>query len=418
MIKLIVLLRLLSFHSLAADRAADVPQFEPQAPVSIEANFSVPAININKEGATPFFQPALPENQREEVLSSEDVLFKNDPLLGRALDDPAKNSPAARKNHSGAALRASNKESAIPFADIQSAKADKNSSLNHSPAFNELMRFLPAAAQSGDQNSPQSQWDGGVPAFGLESPEAFLGHGLTARGPPVIATVHGPKDIQAAILNGSYRGKFLALAQTPLWNEKIHSMDVYSYAPEKGDPIVAVDVSHSPDLLDHMPKIEPHEKDLIGKIIKRGARQVQVILITEEGKKTPDLIVDGEIVEMKSLINFPLETLPFFINKANSQIYEYAARHGLGTGTIAVDLTREMEHPVSRVPVSEVLDLINHWSDASLGSTFKLRGPFETKEPDMVNRIIVFAPEDVQVFTRGSDGKFGLAPASAGLGYD
>jgi uncharacterized protein (TIGR00730 family) len=159
-------------------------------------------------------------------------------------------------------------------------------------------------------------------------------------------------------------------------------LDLRVYTDAKGQSFRAVDLSGRPDLAEHLPEVQPHEAALIRKI-QLHSNDLQLVI--REAGKTPDLIVDGVVTEMKSL--FPKGEFQVQLAHANEQVLAHAMRHLLAPGAAAIDLTfRDV------VPVAELRAVINDYvrSGAKIG----------------LASVSVYAGKDRQVFVRGKDGLF------------
>jgi uncharacterized protein (TIGR00730 family) len=159
-------------------------------------------------------------------------------------------------------------------------------------------------------------------------------------------------------------------------------IDVRTYTDVDGGQFRAVDLSRRPELANMLPEVEPHEIKLIRKIQKHS-NDLQFVI--REEHKTPDLIVDGVMTEMKSLSNeagFLAQ-----LDRANVQVLEHADRHKLTAGAAAIDLTLREAVPVDKV----LADINNH---VRAGRSIGLA------------RVSVYAGQDRQVFVRGAGGLF------------
>jgi uncharacterized protein (TIGR00730 family) len=161
-------------------------------------------------------------------------------------------------------------------------------------------------------------------------------------------------------------------------------LDLRVYNDAKGGSFRAMDLSGRPELAEHFPEVQAHEAALIKKI-QLHAKDLQLV-IREEGK-TPDLIVDGVVTEMKSL--FPGGEFAVQLAHANEQVLAHATRHSLAPGAAAIDLTSR-----DVVPVDEVRGIINDY----------VRGG----APIGLASVSVYAGKDRQVFVRGKDGLFNV----------
>jgi hypothetical protein len=167
---------------------------------------------------------------------------------------------------------------------------------------------------------------------------------------------------------------------------------IYTYYDAKGGHFTGIDLSANPAIVDQIPELQQHEVKLIKKLLLVDS-DIRV-LVREDGK-TPDLVIGGKLVELKSWSgeSMPLE---FLINKANKQVFEHGQRHGLGRGAAALDLTRE-----ETVPVARVQGILDSWQSGA-------------REPVVLDQVIVFGQTDMQVFLRQADGTYlPAAPAAA-----
>ena len=159
-------------------------------------------------------------------------------------------------------------------------------------------------------------------------------------------------------------------------------LDLRVYSDSKGDSFRSVDLTGRPDLAEHLPEVQPHEAVLIRKI-QLHSNDLQLVI--REAGKTPDLIVDGIVTEMKSL--FPGGEFAVQLAHANEQVLQHATRHRLAPGAAAIDLTS-----VDRVPVAELRTIINDF--------------VRTGAPIGLASVSVYAGKDRAVFVRRPDGQF------------
>jgi hypothetical protein len=166
--------------------------------------------------------------------------------------------------------------------------------------------------------------------------------------------------------------------------DKIERLDLRVYTDVKGGSFRSVDLTGRPELAANLPEVQPHEAALIRKI-QLHAKDLQLV-IREEGK-TPDLIVDGVVTEMKSL--FPGGEFKVQLEHANAQVLAHATRHQLAPGAVAIALESR-----DAVPVAELREVINDFvrTGAVIG----------------VASVSVYAGKDRQVFVRGKDGLFNV----------
>jgi len=165
-------------------------------------------------------------------------------------------------------------------------------------------------------------------------------------------------------------------------------LDLRVYNDAKGDAFRALDLSGRPELAESLPEIQAHEAALIRKI---SLHSKDLQLVIREAGKTPDLIVDGVVTEMKSL--FPGGDFALQLAHANEQVLQHAQRHKLSPGSAAIDLTQ-----VEKVPVPEILASIN--------------GFVRTGAPIGLASVSVYAGKDRKIFVRGPDGSFTAQGAS------
>ncbi|MFA6316962.1 MAG: hypothetical protein WC943_06050 [Elusimicrobiota bacterium] len=171
---------------------------------------------------------------------------------------------------------------------------------------------------------------------------------------------------------------------------KVHGpVKIRVYTDAYGKTFSAIDLQGAPQWAGLVPELEPHEVNLIRKIL-RVTDDVQVV-VREEGK-TPDLIVAGEMTEIKSDMNgLPSAHL---IDKANQQVRDFGLRHGIVGGGLAMDLVHE-----PFIETERVLGAVNDWA----GKTRRVE----------LGRILMFAADDVRFFALGADGLFEVAGAPA-----
>jgi len=166
--------------------------------------------------------------------------------------------------------------------------------------------------------------------------------------------------------------------------DKIGWLDLRVYSDSKGGSFRSVDLNGRPDLANHLPEVQPHEAALIRKI-QLHSNDLQLVI--REAGKTPDLIVDGIVTEMKSL--FPGGEFAVQLAHANEQVLQHATRHRLAPGAVAIDLTAR-----DVVPVAELRGVINDF--------------VRTGAPIGLASVSVYAGKDRQVFVRRADGQFDI----------
>lgn len=159
-----------------------------------------------------------------------------------------------------------------------------------------------------------------------------------------------------------------------------------------GGKFIGLDLLQEPGWLDHIPRLEEHEKVLIRKIFARTP-DVKVV-VTEDGM-TPDLIVGGVVTELKTHNSLSGDdSLAKQIDKANRQVIAFGGRHRLGGGHLAIDLLWD-----EKVPVEKMTRSINAWARAA------------RPEPALA-RIWVYSQGDVRSFALQSDGSYRLRDQS------
>jgi uncharacterized protein (TIGR00730 family) len=169
---------------------------------------------------------------------------------------------------------------------------------------------------------------------------------------------------------------------------RIGWFDLRIYTDSKGNTFHAVDLTGRPGLAARMPNVMPHEADLIRKI-QLHSKDLQ-LMILESGKKTPDLVVEGVMTEMKSV--FPKVDFQVQLAHANEQVLAHATRHRLATGAAAIDLRSN-----GRVPVAKMRAAINAFvrTGVSIG----------------LGSVSVYAGTERVVFVAGKDGLFDVQGA-------
>ncbi len=203
----------------------------------------------------------------------------------------------------------------------------------------------------------------------------------------------GAKSVSSVRVNDSRQASMMLphtsnteafIRELPSKWDKIGWLDLRIYTDVNGGTFVGIDLTGRPELAHRLPEVQQHESAQIRKI-QMYAKDLQLV-IREEGK-TPDLIVDGVVTEMKSL--FPGGEFKVQLAHANEQVLEHAIRHHLAPGAASIDMTSR-----DHVPVDEILAEINEY--AASGVQIGL------------SRVTVFAGKDRQVFVRAKDGRFDL----------
>ncbi|MBI2787511.1 MAG: TIGR00730 family Rossman fold protein [Elusimicrobia bacterium] len=233
-----------------------------------------------------------------------------------------------------------------------------------------------------DADAAAAAFDGAAARSALENSEpAALPLPLGAKSVSVVR-LHNAREASGVIPHTPNTEHFINELASK-W-DKIGHLDLRVYRDSKGDSFRAVDLSGRPELAEHLPEVQAHEAALIRKI-QLHAKDLQLV-IREEGK-TPDLIVEGVVTEMKSL--FPGGELKVQLAHANEQVLAHATRHRLAPGAAAINLeSRDV------VPVDEVRGIINDY--------------VRTGAPLGLASVSVYAGKDRQVFVRGKDGLFNV----------
>ncbi len=160
---------------------------------------------------------------------------------------------------------------------------------------------------------------------------------------------------------------------------------VLVYRDSRDGRFAAVDLSEKPHLIERFPEQESHEIALIKKL-QRRAKELQILL--RETGATPDVLVDGVVTELKTLMTRALK-IKNIVKRANAQVREHAKRHGLGPGAAALDLLEYDSVPVETVQTEL----------ASFGR--------ERRGRVYLSKVVVFAGDDMRVFAR-QDGRYVL----------
>ena len=169
---------------------------------------------------------------------------------------------------------------------------------------------------------------------------------------------------------------------------RIGWFDLRIYTDSKGNTFHAIDLSGRPGLAERLPSVMPHEADLIRRI-QLHSQDLQ-LMILESGKKTPDLVVEGVVTEMKSL--FPKGDFQLQLAHANEQVLAHVTRHRLAPGAAAIDLRSN-----TRVPVAKIRAAINAF--VRTGAVIGL------------GSVSVYAGLERVVFVAGKDGLFDVQGA-------
>ena len=212
-----------------------------------------------------------------------------------------------------------------------------------------------------------------------------------------VDTVRTARDIDRLIPNGpNSNGLKAELMQNV---SEMAPYQIYTYRDSRGGSFVGIDLAANPKIVERIPELQPHEVTLIKRLMLVNS---DIRVLVREAGRTPDLVIGNQVVEMKSEMNhFPLMKL---VDKANMQVLEHAERHGLGHGSLALemDLSKDGTAPNAdgTVPVAKVQSLLNSWQSYTRSVA--------------LDRIIVLGQKDVKIFVRQRDGTYQLeAPAVA-----
>lgn len=253
------------------------------------------------------------------------------------------------------------------------------------------------AAQPGTFDLSQRFFDQsgnrGPPSLGIPSVQSSDG-GVSPKLPPgvkrvTVDVINTAEDVERVVPNGTNSNELKSQLKRDV--SKMAPYNIYTYHDAVGGKFTAIDVSANPRILEKIPELQVHEVRLIKKL--QGWNKDLQVLIREDGK-TPDLVIAGQVTELKSLIG--RSDLEFLVNKANKQVLEHGQRHGLGHGALAVDLAEE-----DHVEVDYVAEVLNTWQA-------KTRGV-------VLDQVLVFAGKGSServMFRRGKDGRF--APEESG----
>ncbi|PCI35400.1 MAG: TIGR00730 family Rossman fold protein [Elusimicrobia bacterium] len=162
------------------------------------------------------------------------------------------------------------------------------------------------------------------------------------------------------------------------------SIKVRNFEDADGRVFTTLDIGSDPQWVQHLPMLEPHERAHIKKILKRTS-DVQV-LVREEGK-TPDLIVDGVMMEIK--VDTGRYALKHLLENAEAQLAAFNRRHMITQGAIGIDMSNQRE-----VPVAETLEEINAWAGVQSRNAAEV--------------ITVYAGKDIVDFRLNSQGKYAV----------
>jgi len=198
-------------------------------------------------------------------------------------------------------------------------------------------------------------------------------------------TIRTAEDVDRWIPDGSNSRYLIARLKEHL--AQMAPYRVYRYHDSKGGFFTAIDLSQNPRLIEILPEQKSHEVKLIKKL---QLYNTDLQVVVREELKTPDIVLGGRITELKSLIGRNVD-FTFLVNKANTQVSEHAARHRLGPGAAAVDLTSETSVDVGRLKRE-----LDAWA----------AGKAAKRQPVALERVYVFAGLELKVFHRQPDGRY------------
>ncbi len=164
-------------------------------------------------------------------------------------------------------------------------------------------------------------------------------------------------------------------------------LDIFVYHDARGGRFMGLDLSRNPANAARVPELQAHEVDTIRRI-QEVTRDLQVLV--REAGATPDLIVRGVPMEMKSVHSGDVAVQ---VAHANAQLLAHAQRHGLGLGAVVLDVIGR-EIPVERV-------------EAGIAAA-KARA-----ERVGFSHVYAFNGGAWQTYARGVDGEFRLSRAEA-----
>ena len=225
-----------------------------------------------------------------------------------------------------------------------------------------------------------------APAFASFSPRLPPGVRSIA-----VHSVRTERDVDKFIPAGSNSNELIRHLKLNV--KEMAPYSIYAYTDAFGQEFSAIDISAKPELIEIVPDLFDHERRLIMKIQRRNS-DVQ-LLVCEKGK-TPDLIVGGLVVELKSTKN--MDHFRHLVEKANIQVLEHGQRHGLGHGAVAVDFWGYDQVPVSQTMAS--LDDFRRGAEAVV-----------------LDKIFVFAGRDLKVFVRQPDDSYLLETSGVPFGF-
>ena len=239
---------------------------------------------------------------------------------------------------------------------------------------------LDAPAGSSDPGALSTQrFDGARPDMaGGSAEEPKVPSGVLRVSVDVVRT---ERDVVRLIPSGANSNSLIAKLRLDVG--RMAPYRVFTYHDARGGRFTGIDLSQKPELIENFPEQHSHEIKLVKKI-QLWNKDLQ--LVVREDGVTPDLVLGGVVTELKSLIGKQI-TLTKLIDKANNQVREHAKRHGLGHGSVVVDLAE-----LKQVPVDRVLADLEKWR-AGTGDV-------------VLDKIFVFAGAELKLFARGPDGSY------------
>jgi len=202
---------------------------------------------------------------------------------------------------------------------------------------------------------------------------------------PREATVRVPEGLRAVEVHPRESAIAWALEKkTRLGLARMPPIDIFVYRDRSGGRFLALDLARHPEAVDRVPDIKNHEVATVRRILAL-TRDVQVIVV--ENGLTPDLVVGGTVVEMKSV---RAGEAAKDVRRANAQLAESMRRHGHGLGAVVLDV----EGPA----------LAPEFLEAEIALALERGGP------PAFRRVCAYNGGRWEVYARGLDGRFRLAP--------
>ena len=165
--------------------------------------------------------------------------------------------------------------------------------------------------------------------------------------------------------------------------KRIGWLDLKTYGDKKGGSFHSIDLTGRAELIESLPGVSNDEAALMRRI-KLHSKSLELMII-EEGK-TPDLVVDGVVTEMKAA--YAVDGVYRQLVAANEQMLAHGERHGLESGAVAVLLVGQDSVPARAI--QKQLDML-----------------VET-EALALRRVEVYAGLERKVFELDASRRFGL----------